>query len=121
MSFSVDYFIMKQYDGRNYNCWHFACDVWSSLTGQVYCPDPIDKLDNVSYLHERALEMTGQFTTLEKPKSPCFVLMRRQRIPPHVGIYLNGKVLALNERGASYVDLDHATACYPTVTYHAPK
>lgn len=121
MSFSVERFITKEYHGRNYNCWHFACDVWSALSGQVYAADPVDVELNPSALHEQALQMTGQFTTLDKPRSPCFVLMRRQRLNPHVGVYINGKVLSLNERGASYVDLDHATACYPTVTFHAPK
>lgn len=121
MTFSVEKFLLKEYDARSYNCWHFACEVWSSITGQVYAADPVDKLDNTSYLHERALQMAGQFTTLDKPSSPCFVLLRRQRIAPHVGILINGNILHLNERGAFYAPAHHVTALYPTVSYHAPK
>lgn len=119
--FSIEKFIVREYDAKNYNCWHFACEVWSSLTGQTYTADPVDKLDNVAYLHERALQMTGQFVTLDGPRDPCFVLMRRQRLTPHVGIFMKGNILHLNERGAFYASADHVTAIFPTVTYHAPK
>ncbi len=121
MTFSVEKFLLKEYDAQRYNCWHFACEVWSAITGQIYNAAPIDKLDNPSYLHERALQMAGQFVTLPQPRDPCFVLMRRQRLTPHVGIYIKGNILHLNERGAFYAAADHVTAIFPTVTYHAPK
>lgn len=119
--FSVERFIVKEYDKKNYNCWHFACDVWSSMTGQLYTPDKVDNYQPTSQLHERALNIAQQFVTLDSPKSPCFVLMRRQRLEPHVGIFMNGNILHLNERGAFYQPAHTVTACYPTVTYHAPK
>lgn len=121
MSFSVEKFLSKEYDAKNYNCWHFACDVWSSITGQLYSAKQVDDYHTVSQLHERALQMTGAFVTLDKPVNPCFVLMRRQRLSPHIGIMIQGKVLHLNDKGAFFDSFDHATACFPEVTFHAPK
>ena len=120
--FSVESFLTKEFDAKHYNCWHFACDVWSSLTGQLYMAAKVDyPADSTAQLHERALSITGSFATLSGPRSPCFVLMRRQRLEPHVGIYLKGNILHLNERGVFYAPADSVTAIYPTVTYHAPK
>lgn len=117
----MDNFLQKEYDAKNYNCWHFACDVWSSLTGQLYSPSRTDDYHTVSQLHDAALNMTGSFESLPTPLNPCFVLMRRLRIPPHIGIFIDGRVLHLNDRGAYFDSLDHATACFTEVTYHAPK
>lgn len=121
MTFAVENFLLKEYDKRNYNCWHFACDVWSALTGQVLSPAKVDSCIPTTQLHERALSIAGNFVTLQQPQSPCFVLMLRKRLEPHVGVYIRGNILHLNERGAFYAPADSVTAIYPTVTYHAPK
>lgn len=115
-------FLSKTYDSRAYNCWDFALEVWADLKGAGLPHQATDAKAPASQLHELAtITAHKDFVSLTKPVSPCFVLMQRKRLAPHIGVYLNGKVLHMNSGGAVYADLDHVTATYPTVTFYAPK
>jgi hypothetical protein len=117
MTFSVDSYLGATFDVHNYSCWHFACDVWFDLT-KVRLHSGIEDW-RVSALHEYAgCYAVHSLQKLDAIVDPCLVLMQRKNINPHVGVYVNGRVLQLGPSGASHVSLHSATACFPTVTFY---
>jgi hypothetical protein len=117
MTFSVDKYLGKVYS-KQYTCWDFARDVWLELSPSRFTVGPVDMQQPAKYLHDIANLEASHLTRLEVPVSPCLVLMQRQRINPHVGVYYKGKILHLGPRGASYEALHTATACFPSVRYY---
>jgi hypothetical protein len=108
MTLNTDKYLLKRFDRERYNCWDFVREVWAELTGADPFTTIPPSVDNI----------TPKFTEIDTPQSPCLVLMLRQRCTPHVGVYYNGRVLHMNQRGAEYTALDSATACFPTVRYY---
>ena len=116
MAFSVEKYLFDTFDLHNRNCWHFACDVWADLTG-LRLHSSIEDF-HLSALQGYALKQSRCLRPIAAPCSPCLVLMQRERIQPHVGVYVGGKLLHLKESGAAYVDLQHVTALYPKVSFY---
>lgn len=113
----IDRFLPRVYDPANYNCAHFVCEVWEAETGQ-----PIGEA-LAGFLAPRSarvadMRQRSKFTRLERPKSPCLVLMDRPKLAPHVGMYLRGKVLHIQEKGVQYMPLPIATYGYKSVRFY---
>ena len=114
---SVDPYLQKRHMGDAYNCLHFARDVWLEHTGK-------DIGSMLQAIYEVAIDRRVrkgdviQFERLDKPEEPCLVMFRRKfGAPPHIGVYLRGKVLHLTERGARHERLDLAqTGFIPSMT-----
>jgi hypothetical protein len=105
---SVDPFLDREYHPRDFNCLHYAGEVWLAATGE-------DISEKLRSLHvdprDRKIKrsVVRAFTRLDKPQDPSLVLMRRPRMAPHVGVYIRGRVLHITERGPAYQPLDVAT------------
>lgn len=115
MSFSTEEWLNWEYHEQNANCWHFAREVWRELTGVML---PFHPTRSVGEMMEEAQGQAARLVQLSAPQSPCLVLMLRQRIQPHIGVYWQGRVLHCTRFGASYQSLDHVTVGYPTVSYY---
>jgi hypothetical protein len=108
----LDKYFSKQYDEQNYNCLHFAADVWKDLTGT----DIIDNINKILNSHLTKNEMR-LFKKLNCPQSPCIVLMQRRNCRPHVGIYIDNYVFHLTENGPHYLKLEIATRGFTKLRY----
>jgi hypothetical protein len=116
MSFSVDEFLDRTFNLRNYNCWHFACEVWEKLTGQTINAQ-------LNGLRQDILQNTvdghaDRLTKLDTPLSPCLVLMRRSKSLPHVGVFIHGRVLHLNEEGVWCQPLTKVSVGFTEIDYY---
>ena len=105
---SLDSFFEKRYNRQTYNCAHFVCDVWKSLTGQDigtelegFLRPPKERRTDPALRHK--------FRKLKQPESPCLVLMQRPRSVPHAGVFVRGKVIHLHESGVEFLPLEVAT------------
>lgn len=58
------------------------------------------------------------FTRLQSPRSPCFVVMQRTKFVPHIGIFLNGRVLHLTERGVQFMPIEIARSYFTGIRYY---
>lgn len=115
---SIDRFLDKKYDKRNYNCAHLVCDVWQAETG----------IDLTIYLQGCLTGIKDRFLTrkdlttfkrIDKPISPCLVLMNPVgNREPHVGVFLRGKVAHITEAGVRYQRLELATLGFKTVRFY---
>ena len=101
---SLDKFMNCTYDRINYNCGHFACDVWKDITGEDISSKmtPLIECIDVKTMPIRA---KNQFIKLDKKESPCLVLMRSITMTLHIGVYYNGNVIHLRN--------DHVTENLP--------
>ena len=115
--FSTDPFLSRVHRGDAYNCLHFARDVWLAMIGE-------DIAERMKAMHHKAsqrrvlLSDLKGFEKLHTPVSPCLVLMRRRRTPPHMGVFYNRRVLHLNERGAFFQPPHIAAMTFDTVSYY---
>lgn len=113
----LDDLFWKQYDRQNYNCAHFARDVWQIETGA----DITETLSGFLLPPgERKVDpgLRRKFKRLSKPVSPCIVLMHRPKSVPHVGVYLRGKVIHLHEKGVEFVSMDIATRGFKKMGFY---
>ena len=87
---NLDVYLDRKYNSTNNNCGHFVNEVWQDLTGEV-----LDTYDITPDLPRR-------FKKLRKPEEPCFCLMQAHLLPPHIGIYINKKILHFSETGVKH-------------------
>ena len=107
----------KQYDDDNYDCLHFACEIYHQLTDIdisddvfVICPNTGKRLVNPQKLRE--------YQPLTAPKSPCFALMHRDDGRTHAGIFIDGCIVHLTKSGLQYLPPHLLTATYPKINYY---
>lgn len=115
MTFSTEKWLMWEYHEQRANCWHFAREVWREVTGVML---PYHPVSSVADMVDEASSQASRLVQLSKPQSPCLVLMMRQRIQPHIGIYWESRVLHCTRFGAAYQPLEHVSVGYPTVSYY---
>lgn len=114
---SIDEFFHKCYNRQSYNCAHFVCDVWKRVTGA--------SIDHTleGFLHPPSARradpaLRRAFVRLGQPVSPCIVLMQRAKSAPHVGVYLNGRVLHIHEHGVEFQPVDVASRGFDRVRFY---
>lgn len=117
---SLDHFFTRQYHEGSYNCAHFVAEVWESLTGvdirgslNGFLLPPKDRFVGRSVRRE--------FERLEKPKSPCIVLMHTAKGSAHVGLFYLGKVFHIRRAGVFFQPVDIVTMGFKTHRFYDVK
>lgn len=102
---SIDKFFGRKYHPRDYNCAHFAIDVLKETAGielhaqfQMVFTGPQDRRADHS--------LFAGFRRIHHPVDNTFIIFRAPRVAPHVGIYLRGRVLHLQQQGVQFQYLD---------------
>lgn len=113
---SIDGFLDRQ-RGRDYNCFDFAAEVWAALTGEDIRKRVQGLARAISARKARPSDLKG-FKRLEQPANPCFVLMQRRKFVPHIGIYLDGRILHLTDKGVQFMPLMVARQYYVGAKYY---
>jgi len=120
---SIDKYLDKVYDEKNYNCSHFAAEVWKDLTGI-----DISNLIGQVYTSRRAnahkaelRQFLGAFQALEKPVSPCIALFILPRKTTHVGIVLDGRILHIGPKGVEWTFAETIMINFKKVRYYNVK
>lgn len=107
----------KTYDKNNYNCAHFARDVYLAETGK----DIGDTLSGFLLPPtKRVVDMTKRYrlVKLDRPISPCLVIMLGNKVAPHVGVFVRDKVIHIQEIGVQYVSLTIASLGFTKLGYY---
>ena len=98
---NIDDFLDRIYDIKKYNCSHFVAELWLHLTGE-----------DISHLcqafvgnGDEYLKKIRHRVKLRKPESPCVAMMTNKMLPPHAGIYLDGRIIHITEQGVIRADL----------------
>lgn len=114
---SIDAFFHRSYNRETYNCAHFVCDVWESVTGERI-DHRIDGLLKPSSSRHADFGLRRRFRKLVQPESPCIVLMHRKGNAPHVGIFVRGKVMHIHELGVEFQPVDVASRGFNKIGFY---
>jgi hypothetical protein len=115
MSQSLDQFLNRRRSVK-YSCLELADEVWFELTG-LHLKKRLKRLTAAFAAATKAVNSSG-FELLRTPISPCFVLMQRDKITPHIGIYVDGSIFHLAEHGAEYRPVQIATLGFNKIGYY---
>jgi hypothetical protein len=99
-----------------YICSHFTRDVWLYLTGE----DLSSKLQGLLDTSDMKMQLSHfrSFVRLSVPQDPCLVFMTQMGNDPHIGVFVNDKLLHLGKRVPEFHPLELATRCFTTVRYY---
>ena len=121
MMISVDKYLSKKHDMRQYNCWDFIREAWLEITGEDIghrTPSSGSRADMIRRFQREEQE----FQRLDKCEDPCIVLFLRENKLPHVGIYIRGRVLHLPEKNyAKYEKIEIVSMCFKEVKFYKCK
>lgn len=113
----LDAFLSRRYNKETYNCAHFVRDVWQELTGmdlgaefEGFLRPPKDRYTDPA--------IRRAFKRLNKPSSPCVVLMQRRGCVPHVGVFVRGKIIHLHEQGVEFLPVEVATRGFKKLGFY---
>lgn len=117
---SIDQFFNRRYNKTSYNCAHFAVEVWAHITGVdiahimrgFLLPGPS---------RFARMDLRNSFEKLASPVEPCIVLLQRKGNTPHVGVYIDGRVFHITERGAELQPLDFVAMPFNKVGFYNVK
>lgn len=101
-----------RYDKNSYCCEHFLIDAYKYYK-QV---DLSDKLLKSGFFYARNL---ANFKQVDKPNQHTIVLFRRPH-KAHVGLWVDGRVLHLDEQGVTWQPLEHIKQQFDRVIFYEP-
>lgn len=117
---NIDKYLDRVYDESKYNCASFACEVWKDLKND----DISDALGGcMAGPGHRKLGKDGlkRFVPLAVPKSPCLALFQIGRKVPHVGIWLDGRILHISKNGVEWNWLELVMIGFNKVRFYDVK
>lgn len=112
----VDRFL-DRIPSKDYNCMDFVREVWLAIKGT-------DIASSLTWLSarfkDRKSTVSGArgFERLKSPCTPCIVFMQRRFLVPHVGIWIDGRVLHLKDNGVQFQPLNVACGYYNRLSYY---
>lgn len=109
--------LLDRMEHSNYNCFDFVREAWQFLTGEDIAGRVQGLLGAVAHRRARVSDLKG-FTRLKVPVSPCFAMFQRYKFDPHLGIFLDGKILHLTNKGVQFMPIEVARQYYLGVKYY---
>lgn len=112
---NLDQFLNRR-KKKNYSCFDLANEVWIELTGTPL-KSRVRRL-TAAFAASRKVVNSSGFELLKAPISPCFVLMQRDKITPHIGIYIDGSIFHLADHGAELRPINIVAMGFTKVGYY---
>lgn len=103
-----------------YNCAHYAAEVWQHETGVDIRP----VLHGFLAPEGERKAVVSDLSVMRRipgPVEPCLVLMRRGRATPHLGVFVRGRVQHLSTFAPIRQPIELAMLGYKSVRYYAPR
>lgn len=111
--FETDPFLNRVYHKRRYNCLHFAAEVWAAWTGEDYF-ERFRAMVEPSVFTIRHLG----FRRLKQTVNPCIAFMNNIADELHIGVFVEGNLFHLKERGPEFMPIHVAVRGYHNVRYY---
>lgn len=103
---NMDHYFNRKYNASDYNCAHFACEVWEGLCGKQFT-DALKFLLCGPSKRRAVLADLKSINIMREPQDPCIVYLKAPLRAPHVGVWIRGKVFHITkEWGVQYQPLD---------------
>lgn len=112
----LDDFHTKTYHPTEYNCSHFLRDVWLFLKGVDI--GPMVGAFNSGDLRT-AMESRKDLVAMDDPIDPSIAwFVTHANDPPHVGVYMEGRIFHMTPEGPRIQDLSFVAAQYKKVKFY---
>lgn len=117
---SLDCFFNKEFNEDDYNCAHFTSEVWEHLTGENIKEHLTGLLNPV---RNRNVDYSKRhfFKKVAKPLTPCIIQMKVKGKPAHIGLYHNGFVIQITQKGVQNQPLEISTRGFKHITYYRTR
>jgi hypothetical protein len=104
-----------------YNCLDFVREAWSHLVGDPGVMARLQALSEGVHAEDGRVVLSAVrgFQRLERPASPCFVVMQRSKTQPHIGIFYKGRVLHMKDNGVEYQPLPVVRRYFTKIGFYA--
>ncbi len=117
---NFDKYLDRVYNSSKYNCTHFVCEIWNDLFKQ-----DISKALGGALRAQRERRINAHdlasFKRLALPVAPCIALFQISAKAPHVGIFLNGRILHITESGVEWNCLEIIMLNFNKVRFYSVK
>jgi hypothetical protein len=117
---NLDKYFDKIYDESEYNCAHFVCEVWKDLFNQDIS-GPLNGVLRAPGQRRLSAHDLAVFEPVGTPTGPCLALFQIWRKQPHVGIWINGKVLHITEKGVEWTYVETFSVSFNQVRFYNVK
>lgn len=105
---TIDDFLDKTFDSKNYHCGHYAAELYKYLTG----------IDKSRLADSPNLENSKGLIKLEACQSPCLVFMRDSDKVFHVGVAItNDSISHLRQEGVFVDSIQYLQKTYQLSFY----
>lgn len=117
---NIDKYLDRIYNARTYNCAHFVCEVWKEFnnTNIEYALKGAMTGSRNRGLHAHRLDSLERVAT---PSGACLALFQANRKDPHVGIWIDGKILHITEMGVQWSPLEILMIRFNQVRFYNVK
>ena len=111
---SIDPYLDRMYIPRVYTCYHFVAEILKDRIGKDLS-ESLAHLFNTGKLSKSHVRL---FTEVKVPTDYNIVIMQRPNVnPPHMGVFIRGKILHLHRKGVEYQPIDIASRGFPSVRF----
>jgi len=111
---NLDSFFFKRHNEHNYNCAHFAEEVWEALVGKSV------ELRSIE-IQGADLSLRKRFRRAKPREYPAIVLMRSRNRPLHVAVLIEqDRAIHLRASGVNCLPLQVVTLGYSSVGLYIP-
>ena len=117
---NIDKYLDRVYNERNYNCAHFVCEVWNDITGQDISILLAGFLRAPSKRWLDAHKL-ARLTPLDAPETLAIALFQSCKRDAHVGIWLDGKILHIGEKGVELTCIELLRISFNQVRFYDVK
>lgn len=100
-----------------YNCLDFVREVWLAATGTDIA-GAFPRLTGPFKDRRACLSGRKKFKRLLEPSKLCLVFMQRPFTKPHIGVWIDGRVLHLKESGVEFQPLAIACGYYKIISFY---
>lgn len=113
---SIDFLLSGAYDRKTYNCLHFAADAWEHLTGDRR----LHQVEEEDFAAGRLSTLFRGMRKLPGPSvQPSIALMETLHGDVHIAVCVRGRLLHINESGASFFPVEAQIALYRNMRFYA--
>lgn len=109
------------YDPENFHCVHFVLLAAKVIFDQDYTPCFLGLTGPLHETIKTSRNTVHRNKQIKEPKDGCIVLMTYSNQSSHVGLFFDGRIFHLIERGPERITVEQADIIFNRIRYYEPN
>lgn len=109
------------YDPENFHCVHFVILAAKVIFGLDYSPCFLGLTGPLQETIKTSRNTAHRNKPIKEPKDGCIVLMTYSDQSSHVGLFFQGRIFHLIERGPERITVEQAEIIFNRIRYYEPN